>query len=283
MKTMALFALAGALAWAQAPETDPVVLTVGNEKFTRSMFENIIATLNEQQRQALQDPKARRSLAEQIAELKMMAQEARARRLDQQTAVQTRIVLQAEQVLANAVYQEMLKVPPSEADLQAFYKDHADEFVEAKGRHILIRFEGSRVPPREGQPELTEEQALRKARDLRNKILSGAPFADVAKAESDDLGSGENGGDLGTFTRGQMVEEFDREAFAIPVGVVSEPIRTAFGYHLILIDERSAKPFEEVRDYIEQALRPQTGQRAIEALKAKTPISYNEAYFGTPE
>jgi peptidyl-prolyl cis-trans isomerase C len=283
MKKLAILTMAAALAWAQAPAPDPVVLTVGNEKFTRSMFENIIATLNEQQRQALQAPEARRSLAEQIAELKMMAQEARARRLDQQAAVQTKIVLQAEQVLANAVYQEMLKAPLPEAELQAYYKEHADEFVEAKGRHILIRFAGSRVPPREGQPELTEEQALAKARELRAKILNGASFADIAKAESADQGSGENGGDLGAFSPGQMVEEFDREAFAVPVGLVSEPIRTSFGYHLILIDERGAKQFDEVRDYIEQALRPRTGQRAIEALKAKTPVIYDETYFGRPE
>lgn len=280
MQKLLLLTFAAAMAWAQTPEADPVVLTVGNEKFTRSMFESIIAGLNEQQRNALQAPDARRSLAEQIAELKMMAQEARARRLDQQLAVQTKIVLQAEQVLANAVYQEMLKLPPTDAEMEEFYKEHENDWVEAKGRHILIRYEGSRIPPREGQPELSEEQALAKARELRNKILAGASFAELAKTESDDQGSGENGGELGTFSPGQMVDEFDREAFAVPVGLVSEPIRTAFGYHLILIDERGAKKFEEVRDDIAQALRPQMGQRAIEALKAKTTVVYDEGYFG---
>jgi peptidyl-prolyl cis-trans isomerase C len=277
-----LLLAAGISAWAQvAPANpDPVVLTVGAEKITRSMFEQIIGTLNEQQRAQLQTPEARRSLAEQIAELKIMAQEGRARRLDASPAVQARIVLQAEQVLANAVYQEMIAAKPEETELRAYYDQHKDEYSEAKGRHILIRFEGSRVPVREGQKDLTEAEALAKVNDLRARLVAGASFEELAKAESDDVGSGANGGDLGTFTPGQMVEEFDKVAFEVPVGQVSEPIKTAFGYHLIKIESRGAKPFEEMRAQIEQRMRPEMGQKAIDALKAKTAVVYDEAYFG---
>lgn len=263
-----------------APDADPVVLTVGSEKITKSMFEQIIATFNEQQRASLQSPQARRSLAEQIAELKMMAQEGRLRGLDKSPVVQAKIALQAEQTLASAVYQEMVQQPPDEAVLHAYYDEHKKEWEEAKGRHILIRMEGSRVPAREGQPELTDEQALAKAQDLRAKIVAGADFAEVAKTESDDRGSGENGGDLGAFSPGQMVEEFDQAAFSIPVGEVSEPIKTVYGYHLLLIEERGAKPFEDVREQIEQAVKPEMGQKAVDDLKAKTNIVLDDTYFG---
>jgi peptidyl-prolyl cis-trans isomerase C len=281
MKKLILLTIVSTLAWAQAPAAaDPVVLTVGSEKITKSVFESIIAGLNDQQRAALEQPEARRSLAEQIAELKMMAQEARVRRLDQQLAVQSKIVLQAEQVLANAVYQEMLKATPSDADIQAYYKEHEKEWIEAHGRHILIRFQGSRVPVRDGGKDLTQAEALAKANDLRNKIIAGAKFADLAKAESDDQGSGENGGDLGSFGPGQMVEQFDTIAFTITPGEVSEPVKTDFGYHLILIESRAAKKLDEVRGDIETALKPQIGQKAIEALKAKGAVTYDEGYFG---
>lgn len=283
MKKLILVTFCAAFAWAQAPAADPVVMTVGNEKITKSVFESIIAGLNDQQRAQLEQPEARRSLAEQIGELKMMAQEGRARGLDQQLAVQTKIVLQAEQVLANAVYQEMLKVTPSDADMQAYYKEHEKDWTEAKGRHILVRFEGSRVPVRDGQKDLNDAEALAKAKELRAKIVAGANFAELAKTESDDTGSGENGGDLGSFGPGQMVEEFDGFSFSGPVGQVSDPIKTAFGYHLILIDARGAKKFEEVRDEIEQALKPQIGQKAIEALKAKSKVTLDDGYFGKPE
>ncbi|MEI9812887.1 MAG: peptidylprolyl isomerase [Acidobacteriota bacterium] len=280
MKLTFLLTMAAVMTWAQTPAADPVVITVGTEKITKSMFENIISTLNEQQKQSLQAPEAKRSLAEQIAELTMMAQEGRKLGLDRTPAVQAKIVLQAQQVLASATYLELTKNPPSDADLQAFYKEHEKDWMEAKGRHILIRFTGSRVPPRDGQKDLTDEEALAKAKEVRAKLVAGAKFADLAKAESDDVGSGENGGDLGTFGPGQMVEEFDKVAFELPVGQLSEPVKTSFGYHLILIESRGAKPFETVRGEIEQALRPQMGAKAIEALKAKANITYDDAFFG---
>lgn len=281
MKTL-LFLLTAMAAWAQvaAPNPDQVVLTVGAEKITRSMFEQIIGTLSEQQRSQLQTPEARRSLAEQIAELKVMAQEGRARRLDASPAVQAKIVLQAEQVLANALYQDLIAAAPAEAALRAFYEEHKNESTEAKGRHILIRFEGSRVPVREGQKDLTDAEALAKAKEVRAKLVAGGNFEEIAKAESDDVGSGANGGDLGSFGPGQMVEAFDKAAFEIPLGEVSEPVRTDFGYHLIKIEQRGAKSFEEMRPEIEQKMRPEMGQKAIEELKTKSTVVYDEAYFG---
>ena len=257
-----------------------MVLTIGSEKITQSMFQDIIASLPAQQQAQLTTPAARRSLAEQVAELKVMAQEARARKLDQSAAVRAKVALQSDQILANAVYQDLTAGDPDDAALRAYYAEHKQDWDEVKARHILIRMQGSRVPLREGHKDLTDEEALAKAKEVRAKIVAGAKFEDEAKAESDDTGSGENGGDLGTFGAGQMVPEFDEVVFKAPVGQVTEPIKTAYGYHLILVEERKSKPFEEARADIEQKIRPEMGQKAIEALKAKTAIVYDEAYFG---
>ena len=100
---------------------DPVVLTVGSEKITQSMFQEIISSLPAQQQAQLATPAARRSLAEQVAELKVMAQEARARKLDQSAAVRAKVALQSDQILANAVYQELTAGDPDDAALQAYY------------------------------------------------------------------------------------------------------------------------------------------------------------------
>ncbi len=78
----------------------------------------------------------------------------------------------------------------------------------------------------------TEEQA----QTLREEIVAGKAFAEVAKAVS-KCPSGRNGGDLGFFGRGRMVPEFDQAAFTQPVGEISEPIRTQFGYHLLVVTE----------------------------------------------
>jgi peptidyl-prolyl cis-trans isomerase C len=258
------------------------VLTVGSEKITQSMFQEIISSLPAQQQAQLTTPEARRSLAEQVAELKVMAQEAKARKLDESPAVKTKIALQGDQILAAAVYQQLTAGNPDDAALRAYYDAHKQDWDEVKARHILIRMQGSRVPLREGHKDLSDEEALVKAKEVRAKIVAGAKFEDQAKIESDDTGSGENGGDLGTFGAGQMVPEFDEVVFKAPVGQVTEPIKTAYGYHLILVEERKSKSFEDARADIEQKIRPDMGQKAIDALKAKATVVYNDAYFGKP-
>lgn len=80
--------------------------------------------------------------------------------------------------------------------------------------------------------------SLQRAQAVRQEILGGADFAAVAERESADPGSRDLGGDLGEVTRGQMTEIFDEAVFSLPVGELSEPIQTPFGFHLILVEER---------------------------------------------
>src|SRR5271170_3505030 len=103
MKTFA-FLLAAASAFAQqAPAADPVVVTIGGDKITQSQFEMIVATLPEQARTQAKTPEGRRQLAEQLVELKILAKEAKARKLDQTAAVQTQLTIEADQVLASVL------------------------------------------------------------------------------------------------------------------------------------------------------------------------------------
>ncbi len=89
---------------------------------------------------------------------------------------------------------------------------------EVKASHILVE---------------TEAEAI----SLKEEILSGTPFEDVA-AEHSLCPSGANGGDLGFFGRGQMVGEFEEAAFDLNVGELSAPVRTNFGWHLILVTDK---------------------------------------------
>jgi peptidyl-prolyl cis-trans isomerase C len=277
--------LAAGLAWGQqqpppAATDDPVVLTVGNEKITQSQFEAIVGTLPAQQRNTITGPEQRRQVAQQLVELKTLAQEARAKKLDQNGEVKTKLALQADQVLASAEFQALGSGATSEADMRAFYDAHKADWEEVTARHILIRFQGSQAPLRLGQKELSDEEALQKAKDLRAKIAAGAKFAEVAQAESDDTGSGANGGDLGAFTKGRMVPEFEKAAFSQPIGEVGEPVKTQFGYHLILVVSRKSKPFEDAKAEIEKQLGPAQAQKGLDDLKKKTPVVFNETYFG---
>jgi peptidyl-prolyl cis-trans isomerase C len=283
-----LLLLAGfAAAWGQAPKfetpsaADPVVMTVGTENITKSQFEQILSSLPEQQRAMAQTPAGKKRIAEQLSELKTLAQEARARKLDQSAKVKAQIALQAENILAQSAYQELAESSkPDDAAMHAYYDAHKQEYEQVKAKHILIRFQGSQVPLKPNQKDLTEAEALAKATDLRTKILAGEDFAKLAKAESDDTGTGANGGDLGEFGKGRMVKEFEQAAFSATPGKVTEPVKSPFGYHLILVETHASKTFDQVRPEIEGKIKPDMAKKGLDDLKSKTKITFDEAYFG---
>lgn len=270
---------------AAAPEPSvapgAVVLTAGGEKLSRAQFEEILAALAENGRAAT-TPAAKRQIAQQLGELLALAQEARKRKIDQTPAVQQIVTIQTDQVLAGALAKEVSsQVKIDDAALHSYYDQHKGEYESAKASHILIRFKGSRVPLRPNEKDLTEEEALAKAQEIRKKLLAGADFAATAKAESDDTGSGANGGSLGSaFSHGQMVPQFEQAAFSLPIGQISEPVKSPFGYHIIKVEERTAKSFEEARPDVEKKIKPQLTREAMDQIRKQTPVTLDEAYFG---
>jgi peptidyl-prolyl cis-trans isomerase C len=263
-----------------ADPNDPVVMTVGDQKITKVEFERFLSALPEQVRAQAAGPNKRR-FAEQVAEMKSLAYEARLRKLDQDPETQAKIGLQVDNVLASELFRTLTaSLKTDEPSLKAYYDQHKGEYEEVKASHILIRVKGAQVPVREGQKELTDEEALAKVKALREKIAGGGDFAAIAKAESDDTGSGANGGELGSFGHGQMVPEFDKAAFALPVGQVSEPVKTQFGYHLIKVSEHNTKKFEEMKPKIENQLKQEMSRKAIDEVKKTVPVTIDDAYFG---
>ena len=102
---------------------------------------------------------------------------------------------------------------------------------EVRASHILINQSGS------------DEQNKDEAMKIYNQIKGGADFSKLAKEYSRDPGSAQNGGDLGWFSKGMMVPEFEKTALNAPVGIVQEPIKTQFGYHIIKVTDKSDKEF----------------------------------------
>jgi parvulin-like peptidyl-prolyl isomerase len=253
---------------------------------TRSEFNDLMSNLPANLRQQLgpDTPETRRRLAEQLGEIMSYAAEARQQRVQEQPAARVQLFLQQESTLASLLYQHLVETSrPAEAELKAWYDAHQKEFENASARHILIRFQGSRVPLKEGQKDLTPEEALARAEALRQRILKGEDFAAVAKAESDDTGSGQNGGDLGTFGRGRMIPEFEEVVFSQPVGEISPPVRTQFGYHLIQVMKRGTQPLEELRADIEKRLATENADKTMKSVKEKSRVFLDETYFGKPQ
>ena len=259
---------------------DAVVLTIGARKITRVQFEQLLAALAQNGHPAV-TPADKRKVAEQYGELETFAQEARSRKLDESPETKEMISIQVDNVLASTLAKKVTdETQLTDLDLRAYYNSHKDEFEEAQGSHILIRFKGSRVPLKPNEKDLTEPEALAKAQEIRAKIVAGADFPTLAKAESDDIGSATKGGELGSFRHGQMVKPFDEAAFTLPIGQVSEPVRTDFGYHVIKITSRTSKTFEDAKPEIEKKIKPTLTKEAMEKIKAQTPVTLNEDFFG---
>jgi len=167
------------------------------------------------------------------------------------------------------------KVKVSEEDLKAEYAKVAkmeSEDAEVHARHLLVQ-----VAPKATADQV--EAARKKAAALAEEARQpGVDFIALAKAKSEGP-SAADGGDLGFFRRGVMVPEFERAAFSLPVGGISDPIRTKFGWHVIKVEERravAAKGFEELRDQLRnrmlaQQLEKYTDQY-IQELRAQAVV-----------
>lgn len=188
--------------------------------------------------------------------------------------------MRTDQTLEQNLFESLLATAkPDAAALHAYYDAHKSDWEEVKAKHILIRFHGSALPLKPGQKDRTEAEALAFANDIRAKIVAGASFDEMAKASSDDSGNAQSGGDLGSFGKGRMVPAFEKAAFAAEPGKVTEPVKTQFGYHLILVEEHKTKPFEDVQAEIETKIKPDLAQKTMADIRKKANVVYDEAYF----
>ena len=264
-----------------APSADPIIVAAGDVAIRQSEFESALKSLPPEYQQFAGGP-GKKQFAEDYLRMKMLAAQGLKNGLDKDPDVVRQLNLMRENLVANAQLQRLEKsITVSDADVQKAYDSNKSEYEQVKARHILIAFKGSpaAVP---GKKELTEEEAKAKAEDIRKQLAAGAKFDELAKKESDDTGSGSRGGDLGSFGRGQMVEEFEKAAFDAKVGELTPVVRTQFGYHIIKVDEHSTTPLAEVKTTLEQRERQRRLQETLDAMKNNAKPTFNEAYFGAP-
>ena len=159
------------------------------------------------------------------------------------------------------------QISPSE--LLGYYNQHKSEFQqqeEIKASHILVKTEAG---PDGKVSAAADAAARKKAEDILKKLRAGANFEELAKKESDDKASAINGGSLGFFQRGSMVPEFEKAAFSLNKGQISDLVKTQYGYHIIRVDDKhqaGTPSIEQVKEKIEPFLKQQKAQRESEAL-----------------
>ncbi len=162
-------------------------------------------------------------------------------------------------------------------DLRAYYNQHRDQYhvpEQVKVSHILIK---TPLPGPDGKvDEKGAAEAQRRAEDLLKQVKSGANFEELAKKYSEDPGSAKQNGSLGWIGKGQTVPEFEKTAFSLPKGQISDLVKSSYGFHIIRVDDKQdahTKSLDEVKDTIEPILRHQQGvqvaqKKADDLLKA---------------
>ncbi|NPA95201.1 MAG: peptidylprolyl isomerase [Thermodesulfobacteria bacterium] len=261
---------------------DKILAQVGKYKLTLKEFNDQIRSLPPQLQMAVQrNPELKKQLLDRWVQLNLMALEARKQKLQDKPDVKKRIEEMTNALLAQEYMMENVsdKAKVTDKEIKEYYDKHKSEFMQpeqVRARHILIK-----VPANATKKQW--EEARKKALEIRAKLLKGESFAKLAQKYSDDPGSKTRGGDLGYFRKGQMVPEFEKAAFALKKGEISQPVKTTFGYHIIkLEDKKPAKQrsFQEVKQEIRQKLLRQKQMelrnKIVEKLRKKYPVSVHE-------
>jgi len=160
------------------------------------------------------------------------------------------------------VYQDMLLKVTDDEVVKEFEATKGD-FTVATLRHVLIGLTDA------DNKERTSEEALKIAKEVKAKLDGGADFAAIAKEYSDDTGSKEAGGEYKDKTVGTYVEEFKKAAQTLPLNTISDPVETSYGYHIIKVESRTDKTFDQLTDEQKEGIKSSIVSKNLETFMEK--------------
>jgi peptidyl-prolyl cis-trans isomerase C len=263
-----------------ATNIDPnkVVLQVGDIKITAQQLDSLIDVYPANTQVYLRST-GKQQFADNVVRMLVLAEEGRRLKLNEAEKFKTQIRFSESNLLASTMTEKIttdLKI--DDAVLHKYYDDHACDYQTWHARQIVIRFAGSPVALKAGDKDLSEEEALTKALDIRKRLESG-DFAEVARAESDDPPSAANGGDVGTVRHGLFVPVLEERLCKMNPSEISEPVKSRFGYHVLKLESKEVKTWEEVKPELEQRLRPEASKKAIDDLIGKVKVVKDPEYY----
>lgn len=238
-----------------------VLAVVAGREITQADLDAFVQNLPKEQRAYISNPQFRQQCIDQLVALHLYAQMGEDMKLEETKDFKKILESAKRDILAQMAMAEAMKgleVTPREA--KEFYEANPHQFsrgATVSAKHILV-----------------EDEA--KCQKIRESIEKGEKEFEEAAREFSTCPSGQRGGDLGEFGKGQMVPEFEQAAFDAEIGRIVGPVKTTFGYHLIKVEKKNEAvtvPFEEVQEKIRQTILQQKQSEAytgkVEELKKK--------------
>lgn len=238
-----------------------ILAVVAGEVITKADLDTYLQGVPREQQAYASNPAFREQFLEQLISLYLFAKKGEEDKLEETEEFQKVMANARREILAQFAMRETLKdITVSDEQIEAFYEVNQNQFKKGEtvsAKHILVDSE-------------------EKCNELLAAINAGEKTFEDAARECSTCPSGQKGGDLGEFGRGQMVPEFDKAAFDAEIGQVIGPVQTQFGYHLIKVEakkEAAVATLEEVKEPIRRNLLQQKQNQvytdAINALKEK--------------
>lgn len=242
-----------------------VLAKVNGSAITEKDIEFAISQFPQDRRGMLNTADGRKQMLLQMISYELLYNYAKDKGLSEDERVKLQVEAFTKQALIQVAISDVLSnLEATEEEAKAYYEAHKNEFTQGetlRASHILV-------------------SSLDECEKIREEILQGLSFEDAAKKYS-SCPSKENGGDLGSFGRGMMVPEFDEAVFSLPVGEISMPVKTTFGYHLIKVVEKAAAPevsFEESLEAIKTKLLQNKEQETYVAFTEDLKKTYKVEY-----
>jgi peptidyl-prolyl cis-trans isomerase C len=253
----AFAALLGAPSASLSAQDDPVIARVNGVDIHKSDLAIAEDEIGSNMPQMAPDQK-RDYLITYLSDIVVLAQAAEQQKLGDDPEVRHQMAFEHNKVLMEAMLQKTGEAAQSDDALHKVYDDavkqmHPQEEVHA--RHILVA---------------TEDEA----KAIEAQLKNGADFAALAKEKSKDPGAA-NGGDLGWFTKDQMVPAFSEVAFKLDKGQISDPVHTQFGWHIIKVEDKRIKPiptFEEVKPQLQSYVAHRAQAQLVDNLRKTARI-----------
>lgn len=210
------------------------------------------------------DDAKRDYLVSYVADMMLLAKAGEGNKLDQSADFRTKMQYFRNKILMDAMLGAEGKASLTPEAVKKVYDEAVKGLAgqkEVRARHILVETEAE-------------------AKAILADVKAGKDFAALAKEKSKDPGSGQEGGDLGYFSKGQMVPEFEETAFKLTAGQVSDPVKSQFGFHIIKVEDirdRKVPPLDQVRDQIESFVQRKAQADLVTKLRAAAKIEKIEA------